>query len=177
MPPTSSNPVYCTDMGALTQARLKELLTYDPDTGLFRWNVSRGSVRANSVAGTLNGGYMRVRIDKEFRYLHRLAFLYIGGALPAEHVDHINGVRDDNRWGNLRSASLAENNRNSGTRATNTSGLKGVSRNGSGWLGQIVAHGTHHYLGTFRTKKEAAAAVAAAREQHHGEFANHGAPA
>ena len=89
----------------LTQARLKKLLSYNTDTGEFRWRVTRrGAARAGSVAGCVrHDGYVRIAIDGKRYLAHRLAWLYVHGELVPE-LDHANGVRSDNRLDNLRPA-------------------------------------------------------------------------
>jgi hypothetical protein len=97
---------------ALTQARLKELLHYDPESGAITW-ASRPSsrVKVGMLAGKVHPtqGYRQVRADKSLYYAHRLAWLYMTGEWPAADVDHINHVRDDNRWSNLRGATRSQN--------------------------------------------------------------------
>ena len=88
---------------ALTTDRLKELLHYDQDTGVFTWNVRRsGKTPAGSVAGSYDAyGYIQIRISP-FRYkAHRLAWFYVNSEWPKFCIDHINGVRDDNRISQL----------------------------------------------------------------------------
>lgn len=87
----------------LTQKRLKKLLYYNPDTGIFTWKINSRRSLKDAPAGNLHpSGYIRIGIDsKEYR-AHRLAFLYMEGYIPENDVDHINRVRDDNRWKNLR---------------------------------------------------------------------------
>lgn len=162
-------------MSSLTQERLKELLHYDPETGAFVWKVNRGPLKAGAPAGTLNNGYIRIRVDKKLDYAHRLAWLYMTGESPEQHIDHRDGNRTNNKWVNLRLATLSENNRNVGLQRNNTSGAKGVTRNGKhGWMAQVVHNRQHHYLGTFRSVAEAATAALRARNALHGEFANNG---
>lgn len=94
----------------LTQQRLKELLHYDPDTGVFTWLTGQ---RAGLVAGSMYGfGYIMIKINQCRFCAHRLAFLYIDGEFPADDVDHINRIRDDNRWRNLRRATAKQNQEN-----------------------------------------------------------------
>lgn len=108
----------------LTQAQLKSILHYNPDTGLFARSNGR-------IAGTIekkkSTNYIRINIHKKTYRAHRLAFLYMEGKLPPEDVDHINGNGEDNRWSNLRSVSSSINRRNSAMSSTNTSGIAGVS--------------------------------------------------
>lgn len=97
----------------LTQDRLKELLHYDEDTGMFTWIVSTARcVKVGDIAGSKNGkGYLHIMVDKRIYLAHRLAFLYVHGRFP-EFTDHINWIRDDNRISNLREVTQQENNQN-----------------------------------------------------------------
>lgn len=112
----------------LTQSRLKELLHYDPKTGVFIWKISRGKRKAGSVAGGFSSyGYVEIRIDTVSYKAHRLAFLFVTGEIPVE-VDHINGVRTDNKWVNLRSCTTGENKQNlGGAKSNSKTGLLGSS--------------------------------------------------
>jgi hypothetical protein len=94
----------------LTVERLRELLTYDPETGELRWRVTRRRAAKGSLAGTLNrNGYRNIEVEQRCYKAHRLAWLYVTGEWPKETIDHINCKRDDNRWANLRQATTAEN--------------------------------------------------------------------
>lgn len=88
----------------LTAERLREVLTYCPDTGCFRWKVRMGSRAAvGAVAGTrTRAGYTQIRIDGKYYKAHRLAVLYMTGACPAGDVKCLTGTRSDDRWCNLR---------------------------------------------------------------------------
>ena len=157
----------------ITQARLKQLLDYDPATGVFVWKVSRRGHRAGAVAGTKRpDGYNQIRIDGSVYYAHRLAWLYITGKWPTEQIDHRNRTPADNRFINLREASPSENARNSSKPAANTSGHKGVYRDVTcgKWRAQIMVDGVRVHLGLFDLLEEAAAAYAEASAQHHKEF-------
>lgn len=113
----------------LTQERLKEYLTYHPNSGNFFWRNSQGCCKAYSKAGVLDSaGYVRIKLERKSYAAHRLAFLYMEGSFPPEDVDHISGVRDDNRWMNLRKATRSQNAANSGVRPTNVLGVKNVTR-------------------------------------------------
>src|SRR5712664_3026918 len=97
----------------LTAERLRELLNYDPETGIFRWDVVRRGCGIGKEAGTsVSAGYRQISIDRRAYSEHRLARLYVHGHWPLDEIDHINGVRDDNRLSNLRQATRSENAQN-----------------------------------------------------------------
>lgn len=117
-----------TTKNIITQALLKELVTYNPETGIFTRNSSN---RRKSIGETLGGTprkdkYMAMRVGKHTYLLHRLAFLYMMGNLPVNLVDHINGNKSDNRWCNLREATAFENHRNSKLSRNSSTGVKGL---------------------------------------------------
>lgn len=164
-----------TNEAALTAERLRELLHYDPETGIFRWKVARGrKAPAGSVAGSLESkGYNQIKIDGRTYMAHRLSWLYFMERWPTDQIDHINGEKADNRFANLREATGAENSHNRRIPRHNTSGVKGVSfdkRYGK-WRAELQWDGKSHYLGMFNAIEDAAAAVEAARRLHHGAFA------
>lgn len=161
----------------ITEEEIKKLLSYDPHTGVFTWKMERGSARVGSVAGSSNSkGYVQIKVKSKIYLAHRLAFLYMEGAMPPAMCDHINGVRSDNRWDNLRHATRAENSFNTATRSTNTSGAKGVGwhKSTSKWQARTVINGKYKHLGLFNNIEDAEVAVRAARTAAHGEFVNHG---
>lgn len=163
---------------AFTLARLKSLLQYDPNTGVFKWAVDRGNrIKAGSVAGSLRfNGYLAISIDWKRYYSHRLAYFYMYGVMPLE-IDHINGIRDDNRIVNLREVTRLENSKNSSKSRKNTSGHVGVtwSKECSKWLVQIRSEHITHYLGVFSKLDDAISARKAAEERF-GFHRNHGKP-
>lgn len=146
-------------------------IAYEPETGIFS-HVSGSQLPMSMMGGSKNGGeYLSYYIDGKQRYAHRLAFFLMTGSWPKGHVDHINGVKTDNRWCNLREANMAQNNANEGLRSTNTSGLKGVSwhKKARKWRAYIGATGEH--LGLFDTREDAHAAYLAEADKRYGEFA------
>ena len=96
----------------LTQARLKELMTYDADTGIFTRikSVNRAGKRVSNK--TNSDGYLSFCIDYKLYLQHRAAWLYIYGEFPVGHIDHINRVKTDNRLCNLRVVTEFENSQN-----------------------------------------------------------------
>lgn len=156
---------------AITQARLKELLHYDPVTGIFTWRITRGGQPEGSRAGAVtSSGYLQISIDYKLYKAHRLAVLYMTGAWPKEMVDHEKGDRSDNRWERIREATRSQNGANS--RARTSRGVKGVyAIQGGKFRAQIRVSYRLINLGTFPTKEEAAQAYASAAKQYFGAFA------
>lgn len=160
----------------LTQARLKELLRYDPDTGNFTWLVRVGGiVTVGNRAGTAQKGYIRIGLASKGYQAHRLAYLYMTGAWPNAQIDHVNGVRSDNRWQNLREATHSENQCNVSAQANNAVGFKGVRKSTTGPNYQISVRKNHvvHEVCGFQTAEIANEFAVLMRETLHGKFANH----
>ena len=156
--------------------RLQELLVYEPDTGLFRWRISKGSNSAGSVAGTVlspTRDYLAIGVDGTRFLAHRLAWFYMTRQWPKADLDHINGKHSDNRWDNLREATRSENCGNARAKSTNKSGFKGVyyDRPSRKWVASITVDGSRFWLGRYHTVREAAEAYQDAAEQQFGKFA------
>jgi len=156
----------------LTVDRLKELLTYDPETGRFTRVNSTGGRAAGSDAGATDApGHRTITVDGRKYRAARLAFLYMTGEWPKGDADHINGIRDDDRWSNLRDATRTQNLAN--MRSKGASGIKGATwvTEKSKWKAQIRIDGKNKHLGYFDAPQDASAAYAAAAQAAHGEFA------
>lgn len=155
----------------LTADRLRDLLAYDPDTGLFTWRRSRGCVKVGAIAGTDNGrGYLKFALDKVHHFAHRLAFLYMTGRWPEGEVDHINRIKTDNRWTNLRDVTKSVNQQNrSLVKSRGTSKLRGVCwyKRTNKWKAQINDNGKKIGLGYFHSEQEAYSAYIAAKKLLH----------
>ena len=164
-------------MSELTAARLRELLSYDPETGVFTRRVAvgrHGRWRAGSVAGApCGGGYSAIRIDRRRYPAHRLAWLYMTFAWPVADVDHINGATSDNRWRNLRAATAVQNGRNARLRVDNVSGFKGVcfDNQPGKWRADIKIGGTQRFIGHFVSPERAFLEYCFAAWKHFGDFA------
>jgi hypothetical protein len=161
----------------ITQERLKELLHYNPDTGLFTRAIDAGS-GGQYKAGTLAGckrkdGYVILSIDGKRYFAHRIAWIYMTGVLPDEQIDHKDLNRSNNIFGNLRQATDLQNRMNTRKRATNTSGFKGVmfERRRNKWISKMWVNHKQIHLGYFHNKEDAAKAYEKAAIKYHGDFA------
>ncbi len=141
----------------LTAERLREILHYDPDTGFFTWLVGNRA-RKGSRAGCVGGiGYRVLRLPPHTYLEHRLIFLWMDGKHPDLCIDHINGIRHDNRWANLRHAARKLNNQNiHKAQANNKSGFLGVHwcERRKVFVAQIQA-GKQRRIGDYSTAEEA----------------------
>lgn len=161
----------------ITQDKLKGLLNYNPDTGVFTWVNARGNLKAGSVAGTVDyQGYVRISINERRYRAHRLAWLYVHGETLTVEIDHINGIKSDNRISNLRTATRSQNEANKIKTQKNTSGYKGVSwhKNDKKWVAHITINQKLKCLGSFSTREEAHKAYCKAANDIFGRFANAG---
>lgn len=151
----------------LTQDRLKQLLDYVPDTGVFMWRVSNRRKKPGAIAGTqCPKGYVRISVDAKIYAAHRLAWLHMYGVWPRNEIDHINRVRNDNRIENLREADRSLNCHNSRLRVDNVSGHRGVGwhKRLQKWRARISVAGRMHELGYFLDKESAIAAYCKAAQ-------------
>jgi hypothetical protein len=168
----------------LTQLRLRELLVYEPETGIFWWRRQSNAtgptlgVRerwANQRAGALTvQGYSIINVDGERFRSVRLAWLYMTGEWPTNHIDHINGDPADDRWVNLREATRSENMANAKLiRTNNTSGARGVSWNKrlEKWHARVNFERRLYHCGYFNSFEEAVESRDRKAAQLHGAFA------
>ena len=138
-------------MKELTQRRLKEMLYYDKETGLFTWLISISSnVESGDIAGSINSdGYIAIGIDNKNYKAHRLAWFYVEGYWPEADIDHKDRVRDNNIWTNLRHVSRLCNIRNRGITDRNKSGVIGVffNKTRNKWVASIKVNDKSIHLG------------------------------
>jgi len=159
----------------VTQQELQEVLDYEPLTGLFRWKVQRGSRgKIGSIAGSPHkNGYVVIRVFDKKYLAHRLAFMWMVGCFPNEGTDHLNHIKNDNRWNNLRECSNEENMKNRPLSPKNKTGQHGVRFKKNLWEAQITLKGKTIYLGGFLEFHEAVNARKNA-EVLYGFHENHG---
>jgi hypothetical protein len=181
------------DLPALSDLNL--LLSYDKLTGkvvkkelpihlakdLHHKRIWDSNNSGKEVTSHNKYGYLVVSILGEKYYLHRLIWKLVVGVEPTEFIDHINGIKDDNRWDNLREASSSQNLSN--IPGSNPSGFKGISRarakNPKGgyyeyWAAHISVNNRKVHLGTRKTPEEAHELYKQAAIKYRGEFANTG---
>lgn len=143
----------------LTQAKLKELLSYDPETGIFtRAKTIAHNAKFGDIAGSVHhSGYSVISIDNKKYFAHRLAFLYMEGYIPEYEVDHINRNRLDNRFVNLRHVSRSCNMRNKGKSIANKSGVVGVywKHKQCRWYSFITINKKEVYIGFYKSFEKA----------------------
>lgn len=147
----------------LTQKRLKELLHYDPETGIFTWLKTGRGRRKNLIAGNIHTDssgkkYIIICIKHKRYKAHRLAFLYMVGSFPINQTDHNDGNGLNNKFKNLSDATHLENHRNTRLQSNNTTGICGVNwiKDRDKWQSQITIKGRRKTLGYFTTKLAAA---------------------
>jgi hypothetical protein len=174
----------------VTPEIVRELVDYDPDTGALTWRYRERKwfKNQNSFTGWNNryvgkpalvavqsDGYLCGTIFKQSLLAHRVAYAHYFGKWPERFIDHINGIRTDNRISNIRAATRTENNQNKAIARNNSSGCSGVYWNKKieKWVSAIRVNKKHHHLGCFADKSEAISARKKA-EREHGYSMRHG---
>lgn len=146
----------------VSHKELLERVHYDPETGIFT------SRKTGKRVGNLHpNGYVNYHIKKRLYLTHRLAWFYMTKKWPKETIDHINCIRHDNRFCNLREATHSQNSANCGAHRDCKTGMKGVTLARGKWR----VHCMHKHIGVFSSKEEAAQAYLQAAQQIHKEFA------
>ena len=157
----------------LTIEEVSPLLRYEPSTGKFFWLKSTGKAVVGAEAGSImSKGYRFISVKSRPYYAHRLSWLFSTGEWPSEDLDHINMVRDDNRFENLRLANKSQNRHNQRIPKNNTSGYKGVTwcKSCKKWQVSIKVGGKRTYLGFYTDLEQAAVVRAEATMRYHGEY-------
>ena len=142
----------------LTQKDVQDLLSYDSESGIFQWKKKRRGISTSKQLGTCNGfGYLRITVLGKSYYAHRLAWFYVHGEWPIQ-IDHINGIKGDNRISNLRACSDLQNMQNKIKSQSNSkSKVLGVSwhKKAKKWQAHICIYKERKYLGLFSSIGEA----------------------
>lgn len=148
---------------------LKENLKYCKDTGIFTWNTNRNRIKKGDIVGSKSSkGYLTTTLFSKPYRLHRLAWFYVYEVWPKGQIDHINGVKDDNRISNLRDVEPSENSQNrSKPRKINFSKTLGVSfsKKTGKYQSSVMVNGKSYHLGTFKTAEEASSAYNAKKTE------------
>jgi hypothetical protein len=152
---------------------LCNILHYDKDTGVFTWAVARPKIKVGQVAGHLHyKGYINIELFGKHYSAHRLAWFYVTGVWPQETIDHINRVRNDNRFENLREATRRQNRQNS--QYVNKTGYTGVTfkkwMKNKPYSAAISIGGKPTHIGCYSTAEEAAEAYKIKSIELHGDF-------
>ena len=152
-------------MNELDSTRLRELLQYDPSTGIFTWKINRCVVKVGDVAGCVNkaSGYYRLRLDGKCYSGHRIAWLYVHGEFPVDQIDHINRIKHDNRISNLRQATQLQN-------SQNLSNSTGIAKIGKSWIAKVKTNYKSKTIGKFSSKEQAHQAYLEAKQVLHPFF-------
>jgi len=166
----------------IKQEYLKQFLLYDPGTGVFAWiyslsdRVNDGDI-AGCIAnnGTANKNYRSIKLNNKTYLAHRLAWLYVYGKFPDNHIDHIDGNGLNNRISNLRDVTVMENHKNVRRQSNNTSGHSGVvyDKSRKKWKAEIKINNKSIYLGRFECFNDAVIERKMA-ECSYGFHKNHG---
>lgn len=151
----------------------KKRFQYDPETGELIRIFSRNTSYIGKMAGVVcpTTGYMKISVNKINYRAHRIAWLLMTGKWPEHQIDHINGIKDDNRFCNLREATYSQNNANKKKTIKNVSGYKGVIAVNKKWRALIVIDGKTIHIGYYETPEEAHAAYVAKAKELFGDYA------
>lgn len=146
--------------------KIFDVLSYNPDSGEFIWVKPTNSKLVGKPAGYIDKstGYVRIYVDGQKHYAHRLAIAFLTGALPTSQVDHKDGNRSNNKAKNLRSATCAENQHN--RKAVGAY----LHKQSGKWVSQIRVNYDQIYLGIFNTRDEARNAYLNAKKKYHVSF-------
>ena len=152
----------------LTTEQIKEYLEYFPETGKIIWKKTKNNrALKGTEAGCLEkSGYIRLRFNNKLFSAHRIAWFLYTGSFPTFHLDHINGIRNDNRISNLREATTYQNSQN----RRNLKGYTWMPNRKKPWHAQLKNNGKMICLGYYETEEEAHAAYLEGKKKYHSFF-------
>ena len=155
----------------MTQDEVKASFDYDPIKGVLINKAQRAKrIKIGSEAGRLRlDGYRDVKVKNKYYLTHRLIWVFVTGSWPKNYIDHINQIKNDNRFCNLRDVTRSQNKQNTCLQINNSSGVKGVAwcKVNNQWLVRITLNKKIYYLGLFKNINAAALARKQAEEQLH----------
>ncbi len=160
----------------LTSAQLKEILHYNPETGVFTWvkSVGQRAQKGRTAGSKVPTGYIKIKVLQKVYFAHRLAWLYMTGSWPVNEIDHVDNDPSNNVFSNLRAATKSENAQNRGNRKGTVSRFKGVvfDIQSQKWVASIWLKDIKKTkrIGSFSSEEEAAKAYRTEAEVLHGEF-------
>jgi|AntAceMinimDraft_18_1070375.scaffolds.fasta_scaffold53668_4 phosphotransferase system IIB component len=150
---------------------IKHRIKYEPETGIFVWvDCKKKSLNGKNLGVYDKDGYLTAKINQIRYRLHRLAWFVCYGKWPSQQIDHINGIKDDNRLCNLRLANNSENNCNRPAQSNNLLGVRGVRFNNNRYQALICKDKKQIVLGSFKTLMEAQHAYQTAAKELHGDY-------
>lgn len=152
---------------------LKLLFSYDPDTGAIHWIAKgKGMIKKKAAGTLLHSGYLGICVGSKRWQAHRIAWALHNDQWPKDQIDHINGIKTDNRICNLREATNSQNGKNLKLSKANKTGIAGVcwSERYQNYRSYIKVDHKQKYLGTFKTLDEASKARHEAEDKYFGEW-------
>jgi len=155
---------------------VKSILDYNKDTGIITWKIGNGkrAVQGNEAGYITDEGYRAIGINGKYIKSHRIAWAMHYGFQPDFQIDHINGIKNDNRIINIRLATQSQNKSNVNAPITNTSGVKGVVKRNGRYIAQIKHNQKNIYIGTFDNISDAEKARIEVEKKLFGEFSRCG---
>lgn len=154
----------------ITSDHIRSILQYDPNTGHFIWikRTNRKDLLGKIAGSKTNTGYWAISVNNRKILSHRIAWIYVTGEWPTQHIDHINGNKKDNSFANLRQVTRFGNlqNMRKATKA-NKIGFLGVSAHQGKWRTQIMVNGKRIRASGFNTPEEAHEKYLELKREHH----------
>jgi len=137
--------------------RFNRFFKYNPDTGALTHKIDHGRAKAGEPVGSTVKGYIQTKLNGTYYYAHVIGYVLMTGEFPKGEIDHKNGIRNDNRWDNLKDGTRSCNQQNTKLRVDNTSGYKGVTfdKAKNKWAASAFNNGKRVYLGMFDSKEDA----------------------
>lgn len=152
----------------VTAEEVRELFTYEPESGCLRWKVKRQKINVGDVAGYIStsDGYRYVGFNYNEFLAHRIIWLWVTGKWPACQVDHVDRNRQNNKWTNLREATNGQNARNSGPQKNSRTGIRGVDIRRGKYRVRINVDGKEIVVGRFLDLQDAINARKSAEKEY-----------